>query len=96
MSDLPVPFHRSAVAVLWRPFLMLYRRSVLRTPDHELNEILASVNKDANAEKKTRKAKPAQRKRHFDPKSAAFAARGGASHRNARQMPTRRLQRGGR
>ncbi|MFG1997950.1 hypothetical protein ACGFNU_02235 [Spirillospora sp. NPDC048911] len=62
----------------------------MRTENQDLANILAAKNLGENGKKKNKK----QQRRNVDPKAAAAFARGGAGRRNARQMPTRQLNRG--
>ncbi|KAB2348504.1 hypothetical protein [Actinomadura rudentiformis] len=62
----------------------------MRTQNQDLANILAAKNLSDNGKKKSKK----KQQRNLDPKTAAAFARGGAGRRNARQLPTRQLNRG--
>ncbi|MFI0448110.1 hypothetical protein [Actinomadura sp. 6N118] len=63
----------------------------MRAQNQDLANILAAKNLSDNGKKKNKKK---HQQRNVDPKSAAAFARGGAGRRNARQLPTRQLNRG--
>ncbi|GAA2620963.1 hypothetical protein SMC26_17125 [Actinomadura fulvescens] len=63
----------------------------MRAQNQDLATILAAKNLSENGKKDKNKKKP---QRNFDPRSAAAFTRGATARRNARQMPTRQLNRG--